>query len=117
MQKANVKRIIALGGLGILNAFENKLLINNIDYPEIYLPVGKEHLQAYEYLKASDLNWTFVCAPDIMNASADGKFITSADYPPQPNQYKINDGNIARFMIDELSKNNYIHHRVGISNL
>jgi putative NADH-flavin reductase len=116
MQKANVKRIVALGGMGILNATANTLIIDSTDYPEIYLPVGKEHLEAYHYLQASQSDWTFVCAPDITAADADGKYITATDYPPTPNQYKINAGNIAMFMLNELEKNEYIHHRVGISN-
>jgi hypothetical protein len=117
MQKAKVKRIIALGGLGILNSDENSLLIDSPTYPEQYLPVGKEHLEAYEFLKNSTLDWTFVCAPDILNADANDKYIVSADYPPTPNKYQINAGNIAAFMLNELKKNEYIHHRVGISNL
>jgi len=117
MQKAKVKRIIALGGLGILNSDENSLLIDSPTYPEQYLPVGKEHLEAYEFLKNSTLDWTFVCAPDILNADANDKYIVSADYPPTPNKYQINAGNIATFMLNELKKNEYIHHRVGISNL
>ncbi len=117
MNNANVKRIIALGGMGILNDSQNKLIIDSPDYPEIYLAVGKEHLEAYNYLKTSNLNWTFVCAPDILNEDADGKYITSADYPPTPNKYKINAGNIALFILNELEKNEYINHRVGISNL
>ena len=48
MQKAGVKRIIAIGGSGILNADENTLLVDQEDYPKKYVAVGKEHQQAYE---------------------------------------------------------------------
>lgn len=115
MQKAGVKRIVALGGMGILNADENTLLIDTEDYPKEYIPVGEEHRKAYEYLKASGLDWTFVCSPDIINADATGEFITSANYAPQPNKYKINAGDLALFMLSEVSKNNYVGERVGIS--
>jgi uncharacterized protein len=115
MNKAGVKRIVALGGMGILNFDENTLLIDTEDYPKEYIPVGEEHRKAYEYLKASSLNWTFVCSPDIINADATGEFITSANYPPQPNQYKINAGDLALFMLSEAGKNNYVGERVGIS--
>ncbi len=115
MKKAGVKRIIALGGLGILNFDENTLLIDTADYPKQYIPVGEEHRKAYEYLIASGLDWTFVCSPDIINADVTGEFITSANYPPQPNKYKINAGDLALFMLNEVSKNNYVGDRVGIS--
>jgi len=116
MQKANVKRIIAVGGMGILNAADDTLLIDAPDYPPQYIPVGREHLKAYEALKTSGLDWTFVCCPDLIDAEATGEFITNADYPPNPNKYQINTGNVALFMLNEAVKNEYVQHRVGISN-
>lgn len=116
MQKANIKRIIAVGGMGVLNAEDGTFLIDGPDYPKQYIPVGKEHLKAYEFLKASDLDWTFVCCRDILDAEATGEFITNADYPPTPNKFQINAGNLALFMLNEAVKNEFIQHRVGISN-
>lgn len=115
MQKAGVQRIVALGGMGILNFDENKLLIDTEDYPKQYLPVGEEHRKAYEYLNNSGLEWTFVCSPDIINADATGEFITNANYPPEPNKYKINAGDLALFMLGELKQNDFVRMRVGIS--
>lgn len=116
MEKANVKRIIAVGGLGILQADESTLLIDEENYPSQYLAVGKEHLQAFQYLKESSLDWTFVCPPDIVDAGPTGEFAVAADYPPVPNQYTIKAGDLALFMLNELQKNQYIKQRVGISN-
>ncbi|MBP6023129.1 NAD(P)-dependent oxidoreductase [Ferruginibacter sp.] len=116
MKKADIKRIVAVGGLGVLNADENSLLIEQEDYPKQYLAVGLEHKKAYEYLNASGLDWTFVCCPDILDQPATGEFITNANYPPDPNKYKINAGDLAMFMLNELKKNEYINQRVGISN-
>lgn len=116
MQKAGVRRIIALGGSGILNADENTLLVDHEDYPKKYIPVSKEHQKVYEMLKESGLDWTMVGSPEIINNGPTGKYITAADYEPQPNNYRINAGDLAMFMLNELSKSEYIHHRVGISN-
>lgn len=116
MKKNHIKRIIAIGGLGILNASEISLLIDQEDYPKEYIPVGKEHLQAYEYLKESGLDWTFVCPPNIINHEATGAFTTNANYPPEINNYKINAGDLALFMLNELEKKEYVKQRVGISN-
>lgn len=116
MHKADVKRIIAVGGSGILNADENTLLIDHEDYPKKYIPVGKEHQKAYEYLKESDLDWTMIGSPEIINNGPTGSFITKADYEPEPNKYRINAGDLAMFMLNELERNEFIGHRVGISN-
>ena len=116
MDKAGVKRIIAIGGLGILNANENTLLIDEENYAVEYIPVGREHEGAYNFLKESNLDWTFVCPPNIINEGPTGDYKTAADFPPVPNNYKINAGDLAMFMLNELEKNEYIHHRVGISN-
>ena len=116
MKRAGVLRIIGIGGMGVLNADENSLLIDKDDYPPEYIPVGKEHRKAYELLKDSGLNWTLVCPPNIINEGPTGVYITRADYAPEPNHYKINAGDLALFMLNELEKNEYVKLRVGISN-
>lgn len=116
MEKAGVKRIVALGGLGILNGDGEQLLIDSPDYPAQYLPVGKEHLKAFEFLQASNLDWTFVCSPDIKEQGSTGNYVTNANYVPKPNHYFINAGDLADFMLKEVSGNQYIKQRVGISN-
>jgi putative NADH-flavin reductase len=116
MEKAGIKRIVALANLGILNADDGTLLMDKPSYPKAFLPVGKEHLQACLFLKESNLDWTIVGSPDIVDAEATGEFITAADRPPSPNKGKINAGDLALFMISEAAKNQYINNRVGISN-
>ncbi len=116
MQKTGVKRIIAIGGLGVLNASENSILLDHIDYPMEYKAVGLEHKRAFDLLNESGLNWTFVCPPNIINGGPTGSYITNADYPPEPNKYEINAGDLAMFMLNELTKNEYPKRRVGISN-
>jgi uncharacterized protein len=116
MQKAGVNRIVAVGGLGVLNADEKNLLIDKDDYPPEYKAVGLEHKKAFELLNESGLDWTFVCSPDIINAGPTGNYVTNADYPPEQNKYKINAGDLAMFMLNEIVKNEYVRHRVGISN-
>lgn len=116
MQKAGVKRIIGIGGLGVLNAGENSLLIDKDDYPPEYKAVGLEHKKAYELLNESGLDWTFVCPPNIIDAGPTGHYATKANYPPEQNNYKINAGDLAMFMLNELVKNEYVKQRAGISN-
>jgi putative NADH-flavin reductase len=114
MLATGVQRIVALGGLGVLPNAEGKFLLESADYPKQYLPVGLEHKQAYLYLENAPLQWTFVCAPDILPADADGKFSVTAEHPGP--SFAINAGNLAQFMVEELERNQFIHHRVGIGN-
>lgn len=116
MQKAAVTKIVALGGLGVLDAPDGSLLMEDENYPAEYYAVGQEHLKAYKFLSASSLNWTFVCSPDILDAAATGLMYTSADVPPTPNNYKITSGDLALFILGELVKNQFPKKRVGISN-
>ena len=116
MQKAGVGRIVAVGGMGSLKADDDTLVMDQPGYPTKFLPVSREHLKAYEILKASTLDWTVVCPPDIINAESTGNFNTAADYPPTPNSYKINAGDLALFMLSEMEKKEFVHHRVGIAN-
>lgn len=116
MQKAGVKRIVALGGMGSLNADEDTLILDTPEYPAAFVHVSKEHYKAYEFLKASNLDWTFVCPGDIINGEATGHFVTNADYPPAENKNQVYSGDLALFMLKQLSKTDYIGKRVGISN-
>ena len=116
MEKAGVKRIVALGGMGVLDDKDGNYLIDSPTYPEEYLAVGQEHLQAYNSLKDSALDWSFVGSPDIIDAGETGNYITSADHVPEPDNYKINAGDLAEFMLKEAGSNNYVRQRIGISN-
>lgn len=116
MEKTGIHRIVAVGGLGVLQYNETQLLLDQDDYPAEYIPVGTEHKKAWEYLKASKLNWTFVCPPNIHNAEATGSFHTSAEFTPEPNHHRIASGDLALFMLKELNAGQYIRQRVGISN-
>src|SRR5204862_5957141 len=111
MQKAGVQRIIAVGGSGVLKDDLYEFAINNPKYSALYKEVGLEHLKAYEYLEASNLDWTFICCPDITNEDANEKYITSEDYSPYPNLFTIKAGNVAHFMLNELRNNRYLKKR------
>ncbi len=117
MQKKGLQRMVALGGMGILNAPDGGLLIDGEDYPEQYIAVGKEHQKAFELLQASSLEWSFFCPPDIIDADETGLYITSTNYPPEPNNNKINAGDLALEMLQAASSGKFIHERVGISNI
>lgn len=114
MQIKNIKRIVALGGIGVLNADDEHLLIDMPDYPEEFVPVGREHVKAYELLNTSGLAWTFYCPPNIIDADETGLFATSINFAPQPNSNQINAGDLALSMLNAVTKNEFVNERVGI---
>lgn len=116
MQKAGVKRIIALGGMGVLDASTGKLIMEERDFPAEYFPVSQEHKKAYDFLNESNLDWTFVCPPMIEEAPPTGVFNVAANEVPEPNNYKIGSGDLALFMLKEVTANQFVKQRVGISN-
>lgn len=115
MKAEGIQRIVALGGLGVLPDENGGYIMDGSEYPQEYVPVGQEHKLAYEYLKASGLDWTFVCAPNILPKEADNHFIAIEE--KLPGSWEINAGNLALFMIEEIAFPQYVHHRVGIGNI
>ncbi len=117
MEKAAVKRMVALGGMGSLQGEDGKLIMESPDFPPQYLPVSREHFAAWEFLAASSLEWTFVCSPDIIDQEATGDFVTASNSVPTPNLGKINAGDLALFMLAEVNKKDFLRQKVGISAL
>jgi hypothetical protein len=114
MEKHKVERIVAIGGLGCLQADEDTLIAESEDFPKQFLAVTEEHLKALQQLRMSSLAWTFVCPAAILDADVDGKYHTKVDYAPS--MENINAGNLAQFMLTESERNNYVHYKVGIAN-
>ena len=115
MEKAGVKRIIAIGGKGILDGVDG-ILLDDPSYPPAFIPVGKEHYKAWKHLEKSNLNWTIIGSPDIIENEATGIFHTRADTPPEPDNNSINAGDLALFMLNHINRSEYSGKRVGISN-
>lgn len=116
MEKAGLRRIVAVGGKGVLNDENGDLILENPSYPREFIPVGIEHFKALENLQQSSLDWTFVAPPDIIDAEATGHYTTSPDSVPAQNKDKINAGDLALFMLNELERKSFVKQKVGISN-
>ena len=116
MEKAGIKRIIAVGGKGVLDDENGELLLESPSYPRQYIPVGIEHFKALEFLEQSTLDWTMVAPPDIIDAEATGEYIAVKKTLPSPNTDKVNAGDLALFMVNELDKKAFVKEKVGISN-
>lgn len=114
MQKQGIKRLIGIGGMGILQANESLKIFETPGFPGEYVPVSKDHLAAFEYLQQSGLDFTFVCPPNIPDGPLTGKYVTQDSYPPH-GKFLIHTADLADFMIRELNEPKYIGKRVGIT--
>ncbi len=116
MQKAAVKRIVSIGAFGILNFDETELIFQTKDYPQEFIPVSLEHFAAYNYLKESNLDWTFICPSNILNQPFNGNYLTSLNYPTNPNKDEINVGNLVDCILKSIEENTFIKQKIAISN-
>jgi putative NADH-flavin reductase len=114
MQQNHVKRIIGIGGMGILQASKDKKIFETDGFPAEYIPVSQDHNAAFESLQKSGLDFTFVCPPTITDGPLTGKYVTQATFPPD-GKFVIDTADLADFMIKELSEPAFIGLRVGIT--
>jgi putative NADH-flavin reductase len=115
MKKSGVKRVLAVGGLAVLQLNETMQLIDKPDYPAEYKNVGLGHNKVYKVFLETDLDWTFVCCPNIDDYPRRGKYNVKKDYPAE-GVFQISTGNLADFILREMEENKFLKTRVGIAN-
>ncbi len=117
MEAANIKRIIALGGAGVLSISENDttMWMEMEDFPEQKKIAATEQLKAFETLKASSLQWTYVCPSSIKPGDATGRYNVIQNYPAF-GLHSISVGDLADFIVSELENHNFVRSRVSIGN-
>jgi putative NADH-flavin reductase len=114
MQKHHVRRIVGIGGMGILQESEEKMIFEDPEFPKEYHPVSQDHYAAWQALLRSGLDFTFVCPPNIPDGPFTGKYIVQENYPPD-GKFLIDTADLAHFMIQELAEPRFIGKRVGIT--
>jgi hypothetical protein len=114
MQKYQIRRLVGIGGMGILQADENQMIFETKDFPADYIPVSQDHFAAWQALLQSGLDFTFVCPPNILDGPFTGKYEAKETYPPD-GKFLIDTTDLAHFMVKELANPQFIGKRVGIT--
>ena len=114
MEKRGLQRIIALGNYGVLDAGD-RYILDTPDYPAVLHNVAQEYLLVYQFLASSSLNWTLVCPAKILDENGKRQYRTAAATPPAPDTGEIAAGDLADFILNELSNEAFLRQRVGIS--
>lgn len=114
MRQHKVKRIIAIGGIGALQASEHLKVYETTTFPKEYIEITQAHIRVLDALLTSRLEFTFVCPPMILEGERTGKYSTQDGYPTKG--WSITTGDLADFIVSELTARQFIGKKVGISN-
>lgn len=112
LQRVGMRRLVVVGGAGVLEVAPNVHLMDSPNFVEEYRPLALAHLQAYNLYQASDLDWTFVCpAAEIAPGERTGKFqvgflqlLTNSQ-----GESRISAEDYAIAFMDEVEQPQYIH--------
>ncbi|MFD3450240.1 NAD(P)-dependent oxidoreductase [Microbacteriaceae bacterium 4G12] len=116
MEQARIKRIVTIGTAGILQARSQPSLyrFQSSESRRRSTTAAEDHLQAYLYLNASNLDWTIVCPTHLVDGEATHHYRAERDQLPIDGM-KISTGDTAHFAYEEVCKSIYNASRVGIA--
>lgn len=114
MQAHGPRRIVAVGSGGVLDSTTGPgRRSEQPGFPAEFQLVTAEHFAAYEFLRDSTLDWTYVCPHDIPDGDATGRARVAADVMPAKPK-ALPTGDLADFLLREYSARDFVGHRVGI---
>lgn len=113
MEAAGVRRLVALASAGILQLDDTRLRSERAGYPEAFRPGAEMHRQAWEALRASALDWTLVCPPELAAGPADQPLRVMPDHLPE-GPLRVSMPALARWMLTELLAAGFSRQRVGV---
>ena len=116
MEKAGVTRLIAVGGIGIMDDENGDFLMEDPDFPNEDIITGKQDYQMLQSLQNSDLNWTFVALPKLKDEDVTGIFSSSKESLSANFAGKIKAGDASLFILNELNKSENLKIRVAVYN-
>ena len=114
-QKIGVKRIISIGGAGILSLPAGGLLKAQPFFPDFLVPISNAHHEAWKILEKSSLDWTMICPRTMNDGVSNAGYRHQADSPLSDMKSVLYD-DVAHLILECLEKATYITKRVSISN-
>jgi len=116
LPRANVRRLIIVGGAGSLEVVPGQQLVDTPEFPAAWKGIALAHRDAMQvYLSTKDLDWTYVSpAAFIEPGSRTGKFRTGSDKLIVDGKGKsaISMEDFAVLILDELEKPKAIRQRL-----
>lgn len=110
-------RLLVVGGAGGLNVAPGAALADSKDFPESFQPIARAHIKAFELLKASTINWTYLApAAYFVPGDRTGKFRLGKDelVTDAQQQSRISMEDYAIALVDELEKPTHLRQRFSV---
>ena len=107
VKKAGAKRLLVVGGAGLLEVAPGVTLIKSGHLPAEYLPIATAHENALAVLRKSDINWTYLSpAAYFVPGERTGKFRlgTKELISDAKGESKISFADYAIALVDEIEK-------------
>lgn len=114
MKRAGIARVLAVAGSGVLDGADGRLRSEAPTFPAIFAAINREHLGTWQALKSSQLDWTLVCCPDLLDGELTKRFRVTADVLPE-NGKSISVEDTAFFMLQQMTLTPFVRRRVGIA--
>jgi uncharacterized protein len=114
MKRSGLSRVLAVAGSGVLDHPGGGLRAEAPDFPPIFAAITREHLGTWEALRASQLDWTLICCPDLVDGELTRHYRVAADLLPEGGR-SISVEDTAAFMLQQVSLTPFVRRRVGIA--
>lgn len=115
MKSAGVKRLLTIGGAGILQQTPTLLRRDDPSFPPYLHNITADHYRVFDLLNRSNLDWTIVTPPYMPDGVRTGDYLVEADFFPKNARNEIAVEDVADFLLKELEENVFIGKRVGIA--
>jgi len=107
VKKADVPRLIVVGGAGSLWFSPGVTVLDSGHWPDNLAPIARSHMNAFAALRGSDINWTYFSPPmQIAPGVRTGKFRLGNDdiIVDEKGRNRISFEDYAIALVDELEK-------------
>ena len=116
MQEQKVQRLLVLGNYGVLPNETGGYLFENTEFPAELKELSLQYAQVWELLEKSTVQYTMVCTEKMLDEPEGRAYIISVNAVPDSRIPSIQAGDLARFLLREVTANEWIGKRVGIRN-
>lgn len=115
MVASGVQRLLVLGDVLLLEDKEGTMIADRDDFPAEQSSYAEEFKKMWLQIQSSPLKWTVVCPVQLIDGPEEKAYITFQEYEIEKKHTPISIGDLCRFLIREMTNNEFIHQRVGIA--
>ncbi|GIM46601.1 hypothetical protein DNHGIG_21500 [Collibacillus ludicampi] len=117
VQRAGVRRVLAVGGAGSLEVAPGVQLVDTPEFPSAWKSIALAHRDALEVYRTCDLDWTCLCPAALIEpGEKTGKYRIGTDQlvVNENGESRISAEDYAVAMIDELENPRFVRKRFTV---